>query len=536
MISAERRAEVAAFFAILILAVFLRFYQLDVRPLHHDESVHAWFSYNLNLNTYTYDPTYHGPFQFYIANAIFSIAGASDFTARLLPVFFGILLVGLAYPLRKQIGVAGYIILAFFLAISPSMLYYSRFFRNDIYMAVFSLTMVICTLRFVENQRALYLFIAGIAAALSFAAKENAVITMFIFLSFAVLYLLNERYNLTALANLILFGKNVEKPAASPGIEMLLRKNIRVIAFAFLIAIALYSVLLSNFFLRIDNLLGLESSDPVMRFPAPLRGIAAWIFYHGVGRISGPFFYYLPFLFLYELPIALFAIAGSIHYIRKKNMFMIFAVYWAITSLLIYSYIQEKVPWLVLHVLLPQCIIAACFIGEKIDELSGYGRKFRMSFLLILFVLFAFFVYSSFNVNYVNSYNPQEPLVFVQTSGDVRLIMNKIETLSNNSRYTPIAITTTDYWPFPWYLRAYTNVNYGGNFYFSNFIISSYEGAGIVEKELIGKGYVREDFDLRIWHVFEPKDVTLDFVLFRKVAVPNGALKLVFFYKPGETR
>lgn len=536
MMRNERRVEIAAFTAILILAIFLRFYQLDARPLHHDESVHAWFSYYLNLNTYTYDPTYHGPFQFYIARAIFSILGASDFTVRLLPAFFGILLVALAYPLRKQLGRAGYLTLAFFLAISPSMLYYSRFFRNDIYMVVFSLVMVICALRFVENQRAIYLYIAAIAVALSFAAKENAIITMFIFLSFALLYLLNEKYDLRSKANLILFGRTegIGRQNAYPRFALLLRKNIRVIVIALLIAIAIYSVLLSNFFQRIDNLLGLESSDPAMRLPAPLRGIATWMTTHGVGRISGPFFYYVPFLFIYELPIVLFAIAGSIHYLRKKDTFMIFAVYWAIASLLMYSYIQEKVPWLVLHILLPQCIIAAGYIGEKIEGSST--SKFSPYSSTFLLILMAFFIYSSLNLNYVNSYNPQEPLVYVQTSGDVKLIMNQIESISNNTRYKPIAITTSDYWPFPWYLREYTDVRYGRNYYDASFVISSDLEAGEIEKELSGKGFVRQDFNLRIWHVFEPRDVTMDFLLFRKVAVPNGALKLAFFYKPGERR
>ncbi len=518
---AMEKRELLVFIAILTLAAFLRFYQLDVRPLHHDESVHAWFSYYLNLNTYTYDPTYHGPFQFYLARAIFSIAGASDFTARLLPAFFGVLVVALAFALRKQLGRAGYLTLAFLLAISPSMLYYSRFFRNDIYIATFSLAFLICASRFADTERAIYLYLAAIAAALSLAAKENAFITIFIFLSFALLYFLNARYNLKAKARLILFEEiDRTKPPELP------RLKIKDITLALLIAAALYSLLLSNFLFKIDNLLGFESADPVMRLPAPLRAVVTWILTHSKGRISGPLYYYLPFLFLYELPIAIFAIAGSLHYLKSKNLFMIFTIYWAIASLLIYSYIQEKVPWLILHILLPQCIIAASYVGEKIE---AYPRSNRTLFFFS--ILIAFFIYSSINLNYFNSYNPQEPLVYVQTSGDVKRVIYKIEMLSNNSKHVPITIATNDYWPFPWYLREYTNVNYGGNYYHSRYIISSELEASAMEKELSGKGYKKEEFNLREWHVFRPEDITLDFLLFRRVTAPNGALKLILFYK-----
>jgi uncharacterized protein (TIGR03663 family) len=514
----ERR-ELALFAAILTLALCLRLYQLDIRPLHHDESVHAWFSYYLNLNTYIYDPTYHGPFQFYITHAIFSIAGANDFTARSLPAFFGLLLVALAFGLRKQLGKAGYLTLAFFLAISPSTLYYSRFFRNDIYIATFSLAILICALKYAENQRAIYLYLAAIAAALSLAAKENTFITLFIFLSFALLYFLNARFNLRAKINLILFGEiDRAQPAALPKLE------IKAIAIALLIGAAVYSLLLSNFLFKIDNLLGLESADPTLRLPAPLRAVVTWILTHSKGRISGPFYYYLPLLFLYELPVIIFAIVGSIYYLKSKNLFMIFTVYWAAASFLIYSYVQEKVPWLILHILLPQCLIAASYIGKKIEERSNKT-------LFLFLILLAFFIYSSLNLNYVNSYNPQEPLVYVQTSGDVKKVMSKIEMLSNNSKHVSITIATGDYWPFPWYLREYTNVNYGGNYYHSIFIISSEWEASAIEKDLSGKGYEKEEFNLREWHVFQLEDVTLNFLLFRKVVAPNGALKLIFFYK-----
>ena len=36
-----------AFALILIIAFILRFWQLDLKLLHHDEAIHSWFSYEL---------------------------------------------------------------------------------------------------------------------------------------------------------------------------------------------------------------------------------------------------------------------------------------------------------------------------------------------------------------------------------------------------------------------------------------------------------------------------------------------------------
>lgn len=84
--------------------------------------------------TYIYDPMYHGPFLYYTTADLLSLLGDSDLVGRLLPALFGTLLVALVYPVYKL----GYLdkkqtlIAALFLAVSPNMVYFSRFLRNDI--------------------------------------------------------------------------------------------------------------------------------------------------------------------------------------------------------------------------------------------------------------------------------------------------------------------------------------------------------------------------------------------------------------------
>src|SRR4030067_753989 len=54
-------------------------------------------------------------------------------------------------PLRNYLGKRGILIGAFFLAFSPSFLYYSRFYREDIFMSFFSLLLLVCIIKFVES-------------------------------------------------------------------------------------------------------------------------------------------------------------------------------------------------------------------------------------------------------------------------------------------------------------------------------------------------------------------------------------------------
>ncbi|MFY9195368.1 MAG: TIGR03663 family protein, partial [Methanoculleus sp.] len=98
----ERLSFERIFLLILLVTIVLRFYHLDLKLFHHDEAIHAWFSYRLlTEGTYSYDPMYHGPFLYYTAAGIFSLLGDSDLVGRILPALFGTLLIPLLYPIYR---------------------------------------------------------------------------------------------------------------------------------------------------------------------------------------------------------------------------------------------------------------------------------------------------------------------------------------------------------------------------------------------------------------------------------------------------
>ena len=191
-----RRWELAAYAGLLVTAGAMRLWDLGSRALHHDESLHAFYSWGLSMGEgYKHIPMMHGPFQFEANAAVFFAFGDSDYTARLLYALLGTALVGLPYLFRFRLGRLGAILVATLLAFSPTMLYFSRFARNDILMAVWTLGLAVCMWRYIDEGRHRYLYISAALLALAFATKETAYLNTAILGLFLVLVLVPRFWN-----------------------------------------------------------------------------------------------------------------------------------------------------------------------------------------------------------------------------------------------------------------------------------------------------------------------------------------------------
>ena len=94
--------------ALIVLAAGLRLWDLGGRAIHHDESIHIKFAWDITQGSkYLHDPVYHGPFQYFGTAGTFLLFGDNDYTSRLFPAIFGIALVGLPLLLRRQLGLIG---------------------------------------------------------------------------------------------------------------------------------------------------------------------------------------------------------------------------------------------------------------------------------------------------------------------------------------------------------------------------------------------------------------------------------------------
>lgn len=170
-----RRWEIGWYAALIIVGLAMRLWDLGSRALHHDESLHALYSWNLIAGQgYQHNPMMHGPFQFQANAALFLIFGDSDATSRLLYAIMGAVLIGTPFLLRARLGRLGALLSATMLTFSPAMLYFSRFARNDILMAVWTLGLVACMWRYFDEGRVRWLYFASALLALAFATKESA--------------------------------------------------------------------------------------------------------------------------------------------------------------------------------------------------------------------------------------------------------------------------------------------------------------------------------------------------------------------------
>lgn len=433
------------FLLIIIIALFLRFWQLDLKLLHHDEAIHSWFSYELlTKGAWIYDPSYHGPFLYYVTAGMFSFFGDSDLVARLLPALFGTLLIPLVYFINR----IGYlnknqaIFAALFLAISPDMVYFSRFLRHDIFMLLFSLLLLVALLYYFERGQTRFAIIAAIAIAGALCCKEEMPVILFIFASFFIYAVWKGRFILPSRWKMDLL-------------------------FSVIIVAALMSILYSGFGVHIETI---QSGW--------LEAIKHWYAMHNQQRLGGPWFFYIPIYLLYELPIFILALIGTIQFIirdlrpsvlftrlknwllytrtgslsisvlaatslqqlktqikdySKSDEFFRFCIYWMLFSIAFYAYVGEKVPWLLIHQLLPMCFIAV--------------YKLNWQKIIIAIVGCAFLIMMTWHVAFI-PVDINEPIVQVQNSEDMRQVMQLMDTSDH------VVVASKDYWPLPWYYRG----------------------------------------------------------------------------------
>ena len=170
-----RAWELPGYGLLILIGAIMRMWDLGSRAMHHDESLHALYSWNFAEGRgYAHDPMMHGPFQMEATAGVFYVLGDGEFTARLLYAVAGTVLIGLPFFLRYRLGRTGALLISVMLTFSPAMLYFSRFARNDILMSVWVLGLVIAMWRYLDSGRSRYLYIASGLLALAFATKENA--------------------------------------------------------------------------------------------------------------------------------------------------------------------------------------------------------------------------------------------------------------------------------------------------------------------------------------------------------------------------
>ena len=178
--------ECLLWLVLLVAVAITRFYDIDTRAMSHDETLHTYYSWLLSRGQgYVHNPMMHGTLQMHLVALSYFVFGASDVAARLPAALFGIAAVALVWPFRRWLGKLGALVAAVLMGISPFMLYYSRYVRNEAFVVVWGLLMFLAIARYFETRQARWLYLLTAATALHYTTKETA----YIYVAVAMIFL-----------------------------------------------------------------------------------------------------------------------------------------------------------------------------------------------------------------------------------------------------------------------------------------------------------------------------------------------------------
>ena len=189
--------EMIVFGIILLLAVASRFYDLGARVISHDETSHVYYAWRLFKGMgYSHDPITHGPFQFLFLALIYFLMGDSDYSARVPAAITSVAAIVFLWKYRRYLGSWGTLAASVMFLISPFLLYYGRYTRNEAFSVLFGVVTLWAILRYLETSAPRYLYWLTAATVLHFTAKETAFIytaQAMIFLGLVFISDLNKR-------------------------------------------------------------------------------------------------------------------------------------------------------------------------------------------------------------------------------------------------------------------------------------------------------------------------------------------------------
>src|SRR6478735_10907960 len=167
--------EAAAYLVLILIAAATRFWDLGSRALHHDESLHAYYSWLFSEGKgYVHNPLMHGPLLFHLDALFFFLFGASDAVSRAPAALAGVAMVAVPYLLRDQkfLGRWGALSASVLLLLSPSILYYTRFIRHDPFTTLGIMILFVAIVRYIDRPQRRWLIIGGATIALMLANHE----------------------------------------------------------------------------------------------------------------------------------------------------------------------------------------------------------------------------------------------------------------------------------------------------------------------------------------------------------------------------
>ncbi|MDX6692986.1 MAG: hypothetical protein QOF02_589 [Blastocatellia bacterium] len=450
-------------------------------------------------------------------------SGLSTVAVRLVPALFGIATIWLVLCLRRQLGSIGALAAAALLALSPGAVYMSRYFIHESLFVFFTLGIVVAWLKYYEGPppeeyregwlsiviaacaallvisalsavyqpalhrlkiillvnsfialllmlwlydgaRSTYLILAAISAALLFATKETAIISVVVLLIAGVAATVYMRIRRPFIVETKKKRKQqLRQSKARRGGGVRWRQTLERfggpthIALLALAALAIFAtvavIFYSSFFTNAKGV-----ADAFETFNIWTKT--------GMKDHTSPWheFRYARWLGAEESPLVLLGGAGIlIAFWRATSRAVVALALWALGIIAAYSLIPYKTPWLMLSFIAPLAIIGG-YAVESFYQLSRDTLE-RLLVVVITVASLALAATQTVKLNFIHYDDERYVYVYAHTvRGFLPLVddINRLAERGGSGAQTGITVTSRDYWPLPWYLRDYQRVGYFG--------------------------------------------------------------------------
>ena len=326
-------SQQALVFVILIVAgLLLRWIGLGDRPLHHDESIHAMFGLYFfdfpEQNYYHYNPEYHGPTIYMMYRLVYNLFGAHDWSARVPMALIGSLALAGPYVFRRYLRPVSVLGLTAAMAFSPTLIFWSRFAREDAYVLL-GMYLVLYGALLVKSPYKVIVVLLGIT--INYMTKAN----VFVFMALLIGYMIYEAIILFARRD-VLVDSDAEVSVFRRAFRQLKLHPAHSV-FALLMSATLFSYVITSGFrfkskflpdegaaLAITrafaSMFGTESYIATILDGLGRASFLFWLGKHNQERIAGPFLFHVYELSWYELAFMLAVLLqAAIFYYRSNS-------------------------------------------------------------------------------------------------------------------------------------------------------------------------------------------------------------------------
>lgn len=436
---------------------------LSKRPMHTDEAILGMKTIEvMNTGRFQYDPhDYHGPLLHFSTRWLgktlgWNVENITEGRLRFVTALYGLALLLIPLLLADALGRGGSAIAALFIAASPMMNFYSRYYIMETPFVFFCGLFIASLWRWSQSKNTLWLILAGVSLGATHAAKETFVL------------------NFAAMTVAYLIARTVAGPfvAKAQGYSFT-RKNkgsvlpwIIVPLVAALVSVAFYS----NFFHDWNGV-----RDSVLTYESYLHRSG------GAGHAK-PWDYYVRLLFWNpnvlnhwsEALIGGLAIVGALSAVfnfkrpSHQRAFLVFLSAYAFGLLAIYCVIPYKTPWSILGVDHAFAMLGGVGASTLFRIIPGTVPKAVAGGLLTV-GLYNLCHQTSLAIDFQftkprYSADERNPYVYSHTTEKIPELsrhIHELAALHPDGKDMPVqVIDAEDGWPLPWYLRDLTHVGY----------------------------------------------------------------------------